>query len=109
MLMRLPWPLISITCIVLLLLLIPSVFNYKSQRNKWTLILHLVFVVVPLLLLIILVHFKHGLPSVSIYKNKLNFLRRDVGLVMPPGLLLVLLFFLIMVYCLSPSLNSTSL
>ncbi|KAB2020886.1 hypothetical protein ES319_D07G100100v1 [Gossypium barbadense] len=98
MLMGIAWTLISITSIVLLLILIPSVFNYKSQWNKWTLILHLVFVVVPLLLLIILVHFKHGLPSVSIYKNKLNFLRRDVGLVMPPGLLLVLLFFLIMIY-----------
>ncbi|TYI18623.1 hypothetical protein ES332_A07G104500v1 [Gossypium tomentosum] len=100
MLMGLPWPLISISCIVLLLL-IPSVFNYKWQWNKWTIILHFILVEVPLLLLIILAYFRDGLPSVNIYK--LNFLRCGVGLVVPPGLLLVLLFFLIMAYCLSPS------
>ncbi|TYH62224.1 hypothetical protein ES332_D07G104800v1 [Gossypium tomentosum] len=87
MLMGLPSPLISISCIVLLLILIPSVFNYKSQWNKWTIILHFIFVAVPLLLLIILAHFKDGLPSVNIFTS----------------LLLVLLFFLIMAYCLSPS------
>ncbi|XWS31172.1 hypothetical protein CRYUN_Cryun23aG0054300 [Craigia yunnanensis] len=71
-------------------------------------ILQLLFVVLALLLLLILANFKDGLPSVNIYKNKLNFLHY-VRLEVPQGLLLLLVFFLIMTYGLSPISLITSL
>ncbi|WRX08379.1 hypothetical protein QQP08_000866 [Theobroma cacao] len=95
MLMGLPLPLITISCILLLFLILPSVSSYKSGRKQWMIIVQALLALWALLSLLILNQFKDGLATANFKTTKLSGLRHAGGWDVPWGLVLLLVFFLV--------------